>query len=209
VAGLVGGRAGYIWANWSYFQTHGEEIGLVWEGGLSYHGALLAGLVVFLLWSAWTRVPAAGYAGLIAPGLALSSAIGWLACYFEGCAYGREAGFGLLSGDLPDSFGVYGLRYQTQLLGVVLCFLTLFIILALRGRLAPDRLFWLTLLLLSAGRLIVSLFRGDDIVMVGRLRLDTILEASLIGFTLLALAVTMFRRPPSPGIKTSRRQPVE
>jgi len=120
LAGLIGGRAGFVFANWTYFSEEPGQIGLVWQGGLSYHGALLAGLLGLLLWTAWRGRAFAQYAGLLAPALVLVSAFGWLACWFEGCAFGRETTFGLLAADLPDSYGVYGLRYQTQLLGLAL-----------------------------------------------------------------------------------------
>lgn len=199
-AGLVAGRAVFVWANRPYFQEHPGEIALVWQGGLSYHGFLIAGLLAFSIWLLWRRQSPAGYAGLLAPALALGSAFGWLACWFEGCAYGQETMLGPFAADLPDSFGVRGLRYQTQLIGLALSLLALLLILILRRWLRPGQLFWLALLALSGGRVVVGLLRGDAAPMLGQWRLDVVADA------FLALAATVAILVAWTGEKTSRRR---
>lgn len=189
VAGMVGGRVAFVMANWTYYQENLDEIGLVWRGGLSYHGALLAGILALGIWSLWRDRSFGYYAGLLAPAFALVSAFGWLACWFEGCAYGQETGIGPLAADLPDSFGVFGLRYQTQLMGLILSIITFVLIIFARRRLRPVTLFFLTLLLLSAGRVVVSLFRGDAIPMIGQVRLDTLVDGSLIVLSVMAIVL--------------------
>ena len=205
IAGLVGGRAGFVIANWTYFSEEPGQIGLVWQGGLSYHGALLAGILGLLAWAMWKRQSFAQIAGLFAPALVLVSASGWLACWFEGCAFGRETTFGPLVADLPDSYGVFGLRYQTQMMGLILCLLIFPAIIALRGRLRPGLLFGLTLVLLSAGRIVVTLFRGDvvplfgadavtlfgadAVTFLGSLRWDTVLDGSMAIVVLLLMGL--------------------
>ena len=190
LAGLVAGRAVFVLANRPYFQENPGEIALVWQGGLNYHGFLIAGLLAFSAWLLWQRQSPAGYAGLLAPALALASAFGWLACWFEGCAYGRETVLGPLATDLPDSFGVRGLRYQTQLIGLALSLLALLLILILRRRVRPERLFWLALLALSAGRVVVGLLRGDAAPMIGQLRLDVAADAILAFIAMAAILLT-------------------
>jgi len=189
LAAIPGGRAAFVWVNYSYFLENRDEVARVWLGGLDYHGALLAGLMFFWAWTAWRRRSFSDDADLMAPGLALMVAFGWLACLLEGCAYGRKSGFGILSTNLPDSFGVYALRYQTQLLGLLLALLAWVLILSLRRRLKQGRLFWLGLLLLSAGRLAVDFLRGDPYPTIGSYRLDAILDASLIAAALIILII--------------------
>lgn len=184
---LVGGRLAYVAANWTYYQAHINEAWLVWRGGLSYHGALAAGLLALWAWCRRQALPFARIAGLLAPAMALWSAFGWLACYLEGCAYGRETFLSLLASDLPDSYGVYGVRYQTQLSGLLLSILALLLVWALRRRLKPLALFWLALFLLSAGRFAVSLMRGDAMPLLGGIRLDTLLDGTLTLLSALLL----------------------
>lgn len=189
LAALVAGRAAFVWANQDYFGQQPAEIGLVWRGGLSYHGGLLAALLVLWLWSWWRGQSFQQTAGLLAPGLALSHIFGWAACWLQGCAYGRETVVGLLAADLPDNYGVFALRYQTQLIGMALSLLTFLLVWSLFGRLRPGALFWLTLFLLSSGRAAISLLRGDPVPILGPLRLDTWLDSTI---TMISLFLFLF-----------------
>jgi phosphatidylglycerol:prolipoprotein diacylglycerol transferase len=200
VAGLVGGRIGFVWAQWSYFQERPQEMWQVWQGGLSYHGALLAGLVALWAWSVVGHKRAAftAYATLLAPSFALGHAFGWLACWLEGCAYGREAVIGPLAADLPDHFGVYALRYQTQLLGIGLSLLVFLLVLGWRRRRSPDSSFWIALSGISLSRAAISLLRGDPVPHLNGLRADTLLDALL---ALVALLLWLYQARVRPSRK--------
>jgi phosphatidylglycerol:prolipoprotein diacylglycerol transferase len=195
VAGVLGGRVVYVAVNWDYFQQQLDEIWLVWHGGLSYHGAVLAALVALWLWHRVQGIAFGPTAGLLAPSVVLLSAFGWLACYLEGCAYGSETFIGLLSADLPDSYGVYAVRYQTQLLGILLSLASFAIIWLLRRRLRPLALFWLALFLISSSRFVISFLRGDPVPVVNSIRLDTIADAILALISISALAISSNQSP--------------
>ena len=194
VAAFLGGRIAFVWANWHYYQENIAEIGLVWQGGLSYHGALFAGLLVFWAWCIIRGNPINYSLALLAPSLALASVFGWIACWLDGCAYGREALPGLMAAVLPDEFGVMDLRYRTQLLGLIVSLLVLIIALILWRRKKYNLLAWITLLLLSIGRLTITLFRGDRIPMVNSIRIDTVAESLLIFACFIGLFVIIVRQ---------------
>jgi len=194
VAAVIGGRFIFVWANWTYFQDNLNEIGLVWRGGLSYHGALVTGLVALFAWSASKKLAFGDYAGLFAPAFALASVFGWLACWYEGCAYGRETLFGPLAADLPDTYGVFGLRYQTQWMGLILCLFVFLLAAGIRKWLSPILLFLVTLLLLSAGRAIITLYRGDTMPTLDRFRLDTIADIVLVIVSLIIIGIIIVQR---------------
>ena len=200
LVGLVGGRIAFVWANWSYYLEALDEIVLVWQGGLSYHGGLVTALLAFWLWSLWLKrngrtrdfkdqVSFTVYATLIMPGFVLAHLFGWLACWLEGCAFGRETVLGFLAADLPDSFGVFAVRYQTQLLGFGLTIVIFLITLYLRNRLESRRFFWLTFALLSVSQGIITLFRGDPVPLVGSFRLDTVLSIGLVLVSFIGLVI--------------------
>ncbi|MCZ7668191.1 MAG: prolipoprotein diacylglyceryl transferase [Chloroflexi bacterium] len=86
---------------------------------LQLFGALLAALVGLWLWGVWRKRPFASYTDLLTPGFALLAVFTWAACWLAGCAYGQETTFGLLAANLPDDFGLFAVRYQTQLLGLL------------------------------------------------------------------------------------------
>ncbi|MFN2193223.1 MAG: prolipoprotein diacylglyceryl transferase [Candidatus Promineifilaceae bacterium] len=187
VAAIIGGRLGFVFGQWVYFQEHPNEIWQIGLGGLSYYGALFAGLTALLLWTRYFGRSFYDYAALFSPGFALLLSFGWLACWFEGCAYGRETMIGPFSADLADEYGVFALRYQTQLIGLLLSFAAFMVILWLYKRLKPPVLFWSALFLISAAHLVPDLLRGDPAMMFGALRLDSLLDGILIANSLLML----------------------
>ncbi len=203
LAGLVGGRIAFVWANWSYYLEAPDEIVLVWQGGLSYHGGLVSALLTYWLWSIWIKrngrirdlknrdsqnqVSFIAYAALIMPGFVLAHLFGWLACWLEGCAFGRETVLSFLAADLPDSFGVFAVRYQTQLLGFGLTIAVFLITLYLRNKLERGRFFWLTFGLLSVSQGLITLLRGDPVPLVDSYRLDTVLSIGLVLVSFIGL----------------------
>lgn len=184
-AALVGGRAGYVLAHLSYFSENTAEAWQLWRGGLSYQGALLAGLFAFWGWSHWQRKPFLVYAGLLAPGLALLSAAGWAACWLEGCAYGLEATSGPLTAYLPDEFGVFALRYQTQVIGFVLSLGVFGLLLWGWRRWTAGALFWVALFSISLIHGVVGLWRGDLAPLLFIWRVDLWFDFGLATFSLL------------------------
>lgn len=188
VMGLLGGRLGFIWLEWGYFQERPYQILQLWRGGLTYHGALLAGLLGAWGWCVWRKRSFLGDANLLAPSLALVSAFGWLACWLDGCGYGREAPAGsFFAANLPDHLGIYAWRYQTQLLGVGLSLLVFVAVLVGSRRWSGGNSFYFALFALSLGRVGLSFWRGDTAVPIGAARIDTLLDAALATLSLILL----------------------
>lgn len=177
---LLGGRMGFVVGQWAYYRENLQELWSFNQGGLSYHAAVLGGLL--LLW-AWARRGGRdfyAYAALYLPGLAMLGMFGWAACWLDGCAYGRVTILGPFAADLPDEFGVFAVRYQTQLLGLFLSALILALLLWLRPRLSPEVLFWAGLGLLAAAQLLPALWRGDPVYLPAGRRLDYYLNGLMI-----------------------------
>jgi phosphatidylglycerol:prolipoprotein diacylglycerol transferase len=125
--------------------------------------------VVWLVVRRWVRPPAPDWRDLfdvLAPGIALGCALGWLGCLLAGCAYGAEAsGYGpplsWLSADLPDIYGVDGVRFVTQPLMIVWCLFVWVLLWALRHRMPRGLAFALYLFLYGLADLVVAFLRGD------------------------------------------------
>ncbi len=89
VAALVGGRALYILQN--DVGTLGADplhVLMVWQGGLSFYGGLIAGLVALLIFAGRRGLPALLVLDLAALAAALGQAIGHLGCLIGGDSYG-------------------------------------------------------------------------------------------------------------------------
>jgi phosphatidylglycerol:prolipoprotein diacylglycerol transferase len=192
---LLAGRGGFVASSADYYRLRPGEIGWIWQGGLSYQAALLAAQTTLWVWCRRQQLSFFRLAALLAPGALLWGAAGWVACYLEGCAYGRETALSWLAADLPDSFGVYAVRYQTQLLGAAAFLLLALVVWRLRGVVQPGALFWLSLALASFARALVSLWRGDPAPEIGAWRLDSLVDSLLaLGAATMLLASTLRRR---------------
>lgn len=185
--GLLIGRLVYVLSHLDYFRENTAESWQLWRGGLSYHGLLIAGLFALWLWSRRLNSPFSAYAALLSPAMAILSAAGWAACWFEGCGYGAETSPGLLSASLPDDFGVFAVRYQTQLIGFTLSLLLVIILLWLQRRRTAAWQFWFTLFSLSTIHGTVGMLRGDPMLQFLKWRVDVWLDFTLALCALVAL----------------------
>lgn len=178
LGGVLGGRAGYATANWAYFVEYPARAFALWQGGLSWHGALWGGSVAVIVWSAFRRrhgSPTPGWREMLdalAPGLALGGALGWLGCLLTGSAYGAVASGRLppvswFTADLPDIFGVQADRFLTQPLMIAWCLLLWGVLWAMRGRFRPGGLFSLYLLLYALADFGIAFIRGDGVWKLG------------------------------------------
>jgi len=172
LAGVLGGRVGYVVANWAYYVDHWSRAVALQDGGLSWHGALLGGGMAFGVWYlARRRVDALLpewqiLLDAIAPGLALGGAWGWLGCLLTGCAYGAEASgyappLSWLTAHLPDIYGVSEARFVTQPLMVGWCVLLWLVLWRLCQGLPRGFTFGLYLLLYALADLVIWFLRGD------------------------------------------------
>ena len=192
IGGILGGRIAYVLANWSAFSEEWVSVFRIWEGGLSFHGAVLGGLLVMVLFTYWGQRderPASFWqlADLLTPGLALGIIFGWAACLMGGCAYGALGeGFGYAI--LPDLYGVEASRFATQAVGIGYALLLFLGVWLLRRRWPfAGTGFLLYVLLYFTGQFFLEFTRGDEAIYLGSLRLAQVLDLALA----LAAAVTL------------------
>jgi phosphatidylglycerol:prolipoprotein diacylglycerol transferase len=184
IGGIVGGRVGYILANWNAFSEDWGRAFRIWEGGLAFHGALLGGLVVLVAFWALQRRREDAFsiwqlADVVTPGLALGLVFGWAACLLGGCAYGI-LGQGTGYAVLPDIYGVTASRFATQAVGLAWALLLFIIFWLLRKRWPfPGAAFLMYLLLYLGGQYFLEFSRGDEAIYLGPWRLAQVLDLIL------------------------------
>ncbi len=71
VWGVVGARLGYVLTSPGYFLQNPVEVLYIWHGGLSFHGAILGGALVFLYFHKRKGYPLWPYLDAATPGVAL------------------------------------------------------------------------------------------------------------------------------------------
>lgn len=157
LAGVIGGRLGYVLIFWRSYVADPLSIFRVWEGGMSYFGgfglAILAGL-----WLVRRRqLDAWRVADLAAPSVALGYAIARIGCFGAGCCYGAPT-------DLPWAVQFPGMEHHvhpTQLYSTVMN-LAIFFLLTRFERFGwqKGRLFASFLMLHGLYRFINEFFRS-------------------------------------------------
>jgi len=116
--GLLGGRALYTGLNWDYFQSHLLESLQIFQGGISWAGALAGGMLALYLYARLARKSFGKLADAMQPLAATLVVSAWLGCWLDGYAYGPSVAWGGLPA--RDEWGNLGLRFPTQLLGAML-----------------------------------------------------------------------------------------
>jgi phosphatidylglycerol:prolipoprotein diacylglycerol transferase len=191
VAGaLLLGRLGFLLSNAAYFAQEPLAIAQLWQGGFHYHAAIIGGLGGLWLWCWRHKRPFTPSAAPFALPLLFMHSCGWFACYLEGCGYGRQTTLHPFAADLPDSFGVFALRYQTQLLAVAVYLLFFILLFRYHGRFAHGSEFWAALLSASVVEGLLSFWRGDLRSMSGG---QTLFLIFCIIFAILSLFRLQFR----------------
>lgn len=127
LSGLIGARLLFVFANWGYFGGHLGEAFAVWRGGLAWPGAALGALGGLLIYCRRRDEPFRQLLHVLAPAVLGLAALSWLGCAAAGCAPGLSVDPGELpiAVDWPDEYGIRGLRWPTQLLGVAFSLLAL------------------------------------------------------------------------------------
>jgi len=163
VAGVLGARGLYVALNWSFFAANPIEALRIWhEGGLSFYGGLLGGVVAGLIFT-WRRgLSFWSVADMLAPGLALGYGIARFGCLLNGCCYGAPTSlpWGMRFPLWPDSAILTDPSHPTQIYSALGSFAVLGVLMAVRRRLqVPGQLFLLYLMLYAVVRSTVEVLR--------------------------------------------------
>ena len=145
IGSIIGARVYYI----LFFDINGllkDPIAVfkVWQGGLSIHGGILAGVVTGLIFSRLKKISFWALADLVSPSIILGQAIGRIGCYLNGCCSGIN-------------------NQPTQIYELGLDFIGFLLLWNLRKKIKfQGGLFLLYLMMYAVIRIIVSRFRADN-----------------------------------------------
>lgn len=181
--GIIGARLFYVIENSAYYLQNPLEIIKLHYGGLSWFGALLAGIFSGIVYLRKKKLSLYKMADLLVPFLALAQAVGRIGCLLTGCCGGRAS----------EAFGLYfaahkEYRIPTQLYSSLVLIL-IFIIL----RLLEDRphkrgqIFYLYLVLYSLKRFFIEFWRVEHRFIFYGLTLFQLISVAVFIFSLLKL----------------------
>lgn len=183
IAALIGARAGFVLQNLSHFAKHPKEILMVEEGGLSLHGGLVFAVLAGFWYTRRKELNFGKVANLVAPVIALGTAIGRIGCFLNGCCFGKEAvpPWGLsFAGELPV--------YPIQLWESGLCFLLFLGLWKYRHNRRSGELFLFYIIGYSLIRFFIEFWRWGNPIFLG------LTLAQWVSLGLVAMAAIILNR---------------
>lgn len=187
LVGIVGARLYHVALHPDYYSANPDEILSFDQGGLAWHGGLLAGMLAMYVFSIITRASFSKIADAFAVGLPFALALGWLGAHANGLYYGA-LNESWLAQELPDQFGIYDLRFPVQL-ATSLWFALVFVLLLVFARrdLPLGRIAAVFLLASAVGNFVFAFYRGDETLMWNTWRVDQWIDLALGAFGLILL----------------------
>ena len=156
VSGVLGSRLAYVILKWPQYAGDLPAVLRIWDGGLSYYGAVIAGILVVLYYRWRTGLPG----GTIADVAALGGAAGYpwarIGCFLNGCCYGKPTNLPWAVTFPSESVP----RHPTQLYAVVIGAVILLVLWRIaRNRRYPGQIALLYLLFYGVYRFGIEFVR--------------------------------------------------
>ncbi len=230
LAGIVGARIWHVLTSPEpFFGPGGNPLAVfyIWQGGLAIYGAVAGGALAVWLMARHKKVSFAALADTMAPTLLVAQALGRLGNWFNQELYGPplDAPWAWqvtcvtngqqIGGCEPGTYHPTFLYEQLWNLAAVVVLL----LLAKTFRLGGGRVFWLYVVLYSTGRAWIDAMRQEPVMMIGDLRIHTVVAIVMAVVALgvfVALTLRCRRRGGEamaadgsftlPGVEARRRQ---
>ncbi|RED75220.1 prolipoprotein diacylglyceryl transferase [Cohnella phaseoli] len=168
VGALVFARAWHVFFfQWAYYSKHLHEIAYIWQGGIAIQGALIGGMAAMFVYTRKYRISFWGMADVLAPAAVLGQAIGRIACFLNGDAYGSPtgSGFGIVYPEGTMAYAEYGAQplWPAEVWEGQWDMIVFVLLLLLKSRRMPaGALFLAYNMLYSTGRFMLEMLRGDS-----------------------------------------------
>ncbi len=204
IASVVGSRLFHVlFEEFDYYADHPGKIFAVWEGGYTFYGAALMGLLFIYLYARRHHLDYAYYGDIAAPTTALGLFIGRLGCFAAGCCWGRptKMPWGVVFND-PNSFctlrgiAVHPTQLYESFGSLMLYFYLTWLF---RRRKYVGQIFVHGLIGYALLRFAIEFFRGDDYrgyIFNGALSYSQLVSLFLIPFAIAAMFVFEKRHLP-------------
>jgi phosphatidylglycerol:prolipoprotein diacylglycerol transferase len=184
IGGILGGRIGHVVAYARGYSEDWSRALRIWEGGLSFHGAFLGGVLVILVFALIQRRREKKFTlweltDVLTLGFALGLIFGWAACLMSGSAYGVPGeGFGYAV--LPNIYGEQASRFATQPIALILAVVMFVVFWLLRKRWPYAGASFLMFCLLYFGsQFFLESTRHDEAIYLGAFRLAQVFDLAL------------------------------
>ncbi len=202
IAGIVGGRIGYILINLPQFIQDPAKMVTIWrDGGLVFYGALIAALLLTRAFARRLNVAFGALVDAFAPAMIVGYGIAMIGALLHGLFAGKPTG-------VPWAVDLFlERRHPAQIYLLIASAAILVILRAQRGQqLFPGTLFILTLFLQAVARFVVDFF-VDAPAVLGPLTAGQLASGVTIAVT-GALLARLQRRAPEAAPDVTAEVPV-
>lgn len=166
VAAIIGSRLLFVLLNLKDYLQAPVNILKIWEGGLVFHGGLIASILVGLYYLKRHHLSVGKYIDILAPALALGQGIGRIGCFMAGCCYGKETNlpWGVIFTH-PNTLALADVHLHPTQIYSSLADLSLFLFLIWwrKRKSFEGEVFWIYLGIYAIIRFTIDFFRGDEI----------------------------------------------
>lgn len=194
ISGFLGARLYYVIAAYDYFINNLNEIFDVRNGGMSIHGALLAGFIFTVSYLKIKKISVLKYLDILTFGLIVGQVIGRWGNFFNSEAFGGPSDFFIKlyvpPQFRPDEFFDCNFFHPTFLYESVLnliLFITL--LLVFKYKYCQGRIFMLYLIFYSVIRFFIEFIRVDSVLQIGNLQLAQIVSLIMFCFGITGLFI--------------------
>jgi phosphatidylglycerol:prolipoprotein diacylglycerol transferase len=180
---IIGARLYYVFMSWDYYSLHLNEILHIWEGGLAIHGAIIAAIILAIIYCKVRKQDLWQWGDFAVPLAALGQGIGRWGNFFNQEAYGYPT-------DLPWAMYIDGAyRHPTFLYESIIDIILFFVLFRILRR--PHKkgtVLCLYLIFYSAARFFIESLRTDSL-MVGSLRAAMLVSLIAIAAGIIILII--------------------
>ncbi len=179
IGAIIGSRIGYVLFN----PTSILDIFKFWEGGLSFHGGFIGGILFGFFYVRKNKLNFLEITDICAPSIPLAQAIGRIGCFLRGCCYGIET-------TLPWGINyLEKIRHPTQLYSS-LALLIIFIFLSKQKykKSFNGSLFLTYIIIYSVFRFFIEFIRTEPRILFG------LTGAQLVSIVLVGISFFLFSK---------------
>ena len=193
VSSVIGARTVYVWMD--PYETWGHFFA-VWDGGLSFHGGVVAALAAGYVYTRIAKLPFWSCVDLVVPSAAIGYALTRIGCFLRGCCYGGPT-------DLPwavptNHEGLLINAHPTQIYALLAGLLIFFILTRLeRMNRAPGFVFASYLGLYGVYRFLIEILRKGYTAEVWVYGLTHAQVVSIVMVLISAVALHFLYRMPA------------
>jgi phosphatidylglycerol:prolipoprotein diacylglycerol transferase len=197
ISSVAGSRLLYVLGHFEHYRGSLLDMLKVWEGGLTFYGGLIAGVIFGIGFLKMKRQRVLDAIDVIAPQIALGIAIARIGCFMNGCCFGTESRLPWACVFPPDSQAGWVLPgaalHPTQIYSTIANF---GIFLYLRRRLhsyhAAGTVFFAFLIAYGVWRFVIDFLRYYEESMYLRFGGGEITYNQIVSIALIALGAVLF-----------------